>query len=519
METKYVFVTTGIIPSHCNGVISSSLARLLKARGFSVTIKKFDPCLNIETKNCPSTGHDECYLTEDGEIVDYTIGLYERLADITTTRANYNSLGRIYQRVFDKERRGEYQDKVIRITPHITDEIKRDMIALGSSGEFDFVIIEIGGVTGNIDSLPYIESMRQLRRELGNNSLCIHIADSPYNNSSDGLIATHIHESVKKLQGLGIQPEILVLHTEQNINQDTCINIASLCNISPDDVVQFVDAPSVYEVPIKLYEQKLDEKVMRHTNVLTKREADLTDWLGFLNKMYTAERAVSICLVGQCAETADAYQSLRAALEIASAYNNCKLNLTFIQSENIHDGNAGELLGNIAGVIIASDCGQRGVEGKISAAKWCRQHNIPTLGINTGMHCMLIEYARNVSGLYDTVISKCNSSIDMANGCDSHNCLLNKDSQLAEIYDTTNIKERHNNQYESDNKYRNEFEKSGMHCVGFNPINQITEAIELPENRWYIGVQYHPEYSNTVLKPHPLFLDFVNTAISYQELN
>lgn len=519
METKYVFVTTGIIPSQCNGVISSSLARLLKARGFSVTIQKFDPCLNITTNDYSSTGHDECYLTEDGEIADYTIGLYERLADITTTRTNYSTMGRIYQRLFDKERRGEYHDKVIRITPHFTDEIKRNMIALGSSGEFDFVIIEIGGVTGNIDSLPYIESMRQLQRELGDNGFCIHIAYSPYKNTSDGLITTHIHESVKKLQGLGMQPEILVLHTEQNINQDTCINIASLCNIDPDDVVQLVNAASIYEVPIKLYEQKLDEQVMRHANVLTKREADLTDWLGFLNKMYTAERAVSIGLIGQRAEATDAYQSLTAALEIASAYNNCKLNLTFILSENIHDGNVEELLDNINGVIIASDCGQRGVEGKISAVKWCRLHNIPTLGINTGMHCMLIEYARNVSGLYDTVISKCNSSINMANGRDSYNCILNKDSQLAEIYDTTNIKERHNNQYELDNKYRNEFEKSGMHCVGFNPRNQITEAIELPKNRWYIGVQYHPEYSNTVLKPHPLFLDLVNTAISYQELN
>lgn len=519
METKYVFVTNDVIPSHTDGIISSSLACLLKARGYRVTICKFDSSLNIDHSTSSPSEVGEGYLTEDGYTVNHTLGDYDRFADIYATQANYITMGSIYKNVLDKERRGEYSGKRIQITPHITDEIKRNMTILQTSNKYDFIIIEIGGIIDNVDTSPYIESIRQLSQELGNNCIRLHVIDVPYENETRELTTTLAQQSVRKLQKTGVQPDILIVHSKYALDNEIYCSVAMSCNVASDAVVKYVEAPSIYEIPIKLYEQKLDELIMQYTNISTKSEIDLTAWLGFLNKMYSAQKAVSIAIIGKFAETPKAYKSITETLKISSAYNESTLDLTYIQSGALHDGNVAELLKNINGVIIASDDGQYGIEGKISVAKWCRQHNIPTLGIGSGMHCMIIEYARNVLGLYDTVISKCNSSIDLAIGCDTYNCLLNKDSQLAEIYDTTNIKERHNNQYELDNKYRNEFEQSGMLCSGIHQGNCGIGAIELQENRWYIGVQYHPEYSNTVLKPHPLFLNFVNTAVSNKELN
>ncbi len=507
------------MPTHTDGIISSSLACLLKARGYRVTICKFDSSLNIEHNTLSPSEVGECYLTEDGCTVNHTLGDYERFADIHTTQANYITMGSIYKNVLDKERRGEYSGKRIQITPHITDEIKRNMMTLQTSDKYDFIIIETGGIIDNVDTLPYIESIRQLSQELGNNCIRLHVIDVPYENETIELTTTLAQQSVRKLQISGVQPDILIVHSKYALDNEIYCKVAMSCNVASDAIVKYVEAPSIYEIPIKLYEQKLDELIMRYTNISTKSEIDLTAWLGFLNKMYSAKRAVSIAIIGKSAETPKAYKSITETLKIASAYNESTLDLTYIQSRDIHDGNIAELLKNIDGVIIASDDGQCGIEGKISAAKWCRQHNIATLGIGSGMHCMIIEYARNVLELYDTIISKCNSSIDMAIDCDRYNCLLNKDSQLAEIYGSINIKERHNNQYEFNNKYREVLEQSGMSCVGLHPGNCGIGAIELQENRWYIGVQYHPEYSNTVLKPHPLFLNFVSTAILNKELN
>lgn len=532
METKYIFVTGGVVSSLGKGIISSSLACLLKARGYRVTIQKFDPYINIDPGTLNPYEHGECYVTVDGHEADLDLGHYERFTNIQTTRANNVTTGRIYQSVIDKERRGDYLGKTVQIVPHITDEIKRNVKLLGNTGNFDFIITEIGGTVGDIESLPFIESVRQLRWELGNNCVCVHLTYVPYIAAAKELKTKPTQHSVKQLQEVGIQPDILVLRTEKNITPEVRRKIALFCNVSPDAVIQSIDVPSIYEVPIKMHEQHLDELVLRKTGVPVEGEPHMTPWLHFLEKMKNAEEKVTIGLVGKYVELQDAYKSINEALFQAATYNDRRLDLRFIHSEKVNPENVESQLAGLDGVVIAPGFGQRGIEGKFVALKWCREHDVPTFGICLGMQCMVIEYARNVMGLHDANSTEMNpttpdnvidlmeeqKSISNLGGTmrlGAYECCLEPESHAAKAYGKTVVNERHRHRFEFNNEYRARFENAGMKCVGENPATHLVEVVELPDHRWFIGTQYHPEYSSTVLDPNPLFVSFVSAAIDY----
>lgn len=532
METKYLFVTGGVVSSLGKGIISSSLACLLKARGYRVTIQKFDPYINIDPGTLNPYEHGECYVTVDGHEADLDLGHYERFTNIQTTRANNVTTGRIYQSVINKERHGDYLGKTVQIVPHITDEIKRAVKQLGRTGEFDFVITEIGGVVGDIESLPFLEAVRQLRWELGQNSLCLHLTYVPYIAAAKELKTKPTQHSVKKLQELGIQPDVLVLRTEHPMTAEARRKIALFCNVAPDAVIQSIDVPSIYEVPIKMHEQHLDEIVLRKTGITPEGEPHMAPWLHFLDKLHAATKPVTIGLVGKYVELQDAYKSINESLFQAATYNDRKLDLRYIHSEKLNDDNAGELLSPLDGVIIAPGFGQRGIEGKFSALKWAREHDIPTLGICLGMQCMVIEFARDVLGMADANSTEMNPStthnvIDLMEEQKSisnmggtmrlgaYECKLRPDSLASKAYGQTLISERHRHRFEFNDDYRKVFEEAGMACVGENPHTGLVEVVEIPGKRWFLGTQYHPEYSSTVLNPNPLFLSFVSAAISY----
>lgn len=531
MDTKYIFVTGGVVSSLGKGIISASLARLLQSRGFKVTIQKFDPYINIDPGTLNPYEHGECYVTVDGHEADLDLGHYERFTNIQTTRANNITTGRIYQSVIDKERRGDYLGKTVQIIPHITDEIKRNVKILGNTGKYDFVITEIGGTVGDIESLPFLEAVRQLKWELGQNCLCIHLTYVPYIRAAKELKTKPTQHSVKQLQEVGIQPDILVLRTEKSLPLEMRKKVALFCNVSQDAVVQSVDVPSIYEVPIKMHEQKMDEIVLRKTNTPSKGEPDMSKWSEFLNNIEESTEVVKIGLVGKYVELQDAYKSINEALFQSATYQKHKLDLRYISSEKLHDGNVDQLLEGLDGIVIAPGFGQRGVEGKFVALKWCREHDIPTFGICLGMQCMVIEYARNVLGLADAnstemeihtpynVIDlmeeqKTISNLGGTMRLGAYHCHLTEGSKAAKAYGTLEIDERHRHRFEFNNDFREQFEKSGMKCVGENPETHLVEVVELPEKKWYIGTQYHPEYSSTVLNPHPLFMDFIKAAIA-----
>lgn len=533
METRYIFVTGGVVSSLGKGIISSSLACLLKARGLRVTIQKFDPYINIDPGTLNPYEHGECYVTVDGHEADLDLGHYERFTNVPTTRANNVTTGRIYQSVIDKERRGDYLGKTVQIIPHVTDEIKRNVKLLGNTGKFDYVITEIGGTVGDIESLPYLEAVRQLRWELGQNALCIHLTYVPYIRAAKELKTKPTQHSVKQLQEVGIQPDILVLRTEHEIPADMRRKIAQFCNVSPDAVVQSPDLPSIYEVPLKMHSQHLDEIVLRKTGVPVEGEPDMAAWLHFLDRMNKAEETVTIGLVGKYVELQDAYKSINEALFQAATYNDHKLNLVYIHSEKLNDGNVEEKLSGMDGVIIAPGFGHRGIDGKFVALKWCREHDVPTFGICLGMQCMVIEFARDVLGLTEANSTEMEPNtphnvIDLmeeqksvtAKGgtmrLGAYDCVLVPGSRAAQAYGTTEVKERHRHRFEFNNDYRERFEEAGMKCVGENPDTHLVEVVELPGLRWFIGTQYHPEYSSTVLSPNPIFLDFIKAAIAYK---
>lgn len=537
MNTKYIFVTGGVVSSLGKGIISSSLANLLKARGYKVTIQKFDPYINIDPGTLNPYEHGECYVTADGHEADLDLGHYERFTDIHTSRANNVTTGRIYQSVIDKERRGDYLGKTVQIIPHITDEIKRSVKSLGKSGNYDFIITEIGGTVGDIESLPFIESVRQLRWELGDDCVCIHLTYVPYLKAAKELKTKPTQHSVKQLQAAGIQPDILVLRTEKEIPAQMLRKIALFCNVSPDAVIQSVDVPTIYEVPVMMHKQHLDELVLKKAGIPINGEPDMAPWMRFLDKMRMAEEKVTIGLVGKYVELQDAYKSINEALLHAATYNDRKLDLRFIHSEKITDSNAGELLVDLDGVIIAPGFGQRGIEGKFASLKWCRENDVPTFGICLGMQCMVIEFARNVLGLKDANSTEMdpgtkNNVIDLMEEQKSisnmggtmrlgaYRCKLLPGSKVASAYNgKLEINERHRHRFEFNNDYRGKFEKSGMKCVGENPETHLVEVVELPDKRWYIGTQYHPEYSSTVLYPNPIFIDFMAAAIRFHEEN
>jgi CTP synthase len=532
VETKYIFVTGGVVSSLGKGIVAASLACLLEARGYRVTIQKFDPYYNVDPGTLNPYEHGECYVTEDGQETDLDLGHYERFTNMRTSRANNVTSGRIFQSVIDKERRGDYLGKTVQIIPHITDEIKRDIKILGETGQYDYVITEIGGTVGDIESLPFLESVRQLRWELGRDSVTVHLTYVPYLHAAKELKTKPTQHSVKQLQQLGIQPDILVLRTEKDVPAQMRVKIAQFCNVASDAVIQSMDCQSIYDVPLMLHSQHLDEIVMRLTGQTVKGEPDLTRWRSFLDRLHNASREVKIGLVGKYVELQDAYKSISEALVHAATYNDLKLNLTYIHSEQLDDNNAEQLLSGMDGVIIAPGFGQRGIEGKFSALKWLREHDIPTLGICLGMQCMVIEYARNVLGLQqanstemnpetpDNVIDIMEEQKHISNmggtmRLGAYDCRLKPGSHAAAAYGATDIRERHRHRYEFNSTYRTRFEQAGLSCVGENPSSGLVEVVEIPSLRWFVGTQYHPEYSSTVLNPSPLFVDFVKAAAGY----
>ena len=524
-----------MVSSLGKGIISSSIACLLKARGYRVTIQKFDPYINIDPGTLNPYEHGECYVTVDGHEADLDLGHYERFTNIQTTRANNVTTGRIYQSVIDKERRGDYLGKTVQIVPHITDEIKRCVKKLGVTGDYDCVITEIGGVVGDIESLPFLEAVRQLRWELGSNSLCVHLTYVPYIAAAKELKTKPTQHSVKKLQELGIQPDILVLRTEHPVTAEVRRKIALFCNVAPDAVVQSIDLPSIYEVPVKMHEQHLDDIILRDCRVENAEEPHMDPWMRFLDKMHRAEKPVTIGLVGKYVELQDAYKSIDESLFQAATYNDRKLDLRYIHSEKVNEENVDSLLRDLDGIIVAPGFGQRGIEGKFVALKWAREHDVPTLGICLGMQCMVIEYARNVLGLKDANSTEMDTAtphnvIDLMEEQKSisnmggtmrlgaYDCRLRPDSLAARAYGSTTISERHRHRFEFNEDYRKAFEEAGMACVGENPRTRLVEVVEVPGKRWYLGTQYHPEYSSTVLSPNPLFLSFVDAAITYRDV-
>lgn len=529
-NTKYIFVTGGVASSLGKGIISSSIGKLLQSRGYSVTIQKFDPYINVDPGTLNPYEHGECYVTVDGHEADLDLGHYERFLGIQTTKANNITTGRIYKNVINKERRGDYLGKTIQVIPHITDEICRNVKLLGNKYKFDFVITEIGGTVGDIESLPYIESIRQLKRDLGKDALSVHLTYVPYLAAAKELKTKPTQHSVKELQSLGVQPDIIVLRAEHDLNSTLCKKVSLFCNVNEDAVIQSVDMPSIYEVPLRMQEQNLDETILKMVDLPIGKKPKMTEWRNFLKRRDDAKDIVNIALVGKYVQLQDAYKSISESLSHAATYNDRKLNLIYINSEKLTDENIEEKLKGMDGIVICPGFGQRGVEGKFVAAKYTRTHNIPTFGICLGMQCMAVEFARNVLGYTDANSCEIDDQtthnvIDIMEAqklvtnmggtmrLGAYDCTIAKDSKTYQAYQSEQIQERHRHRYEFNNEYRPSFEENGMHCVGINPDSELVEIIELPQHPWYIGTQFHPEYSSTVIKPHALFISFIKATI------
>ena len=619
METKYIFVTGGVVSSLGKGIISASIGKLLQARGFKVTIQKFDPYINIDPGTLNPYEHGECYVTVDGMETDLDLGHYERFTGIHTTRNNSITTGRIYKTVIDRERHGDYLGKTIQVVPHITDEIKRRMLRTdpsltgraGGGSSFDFVITEVGGTIGDIESAPFMEAIRQLRWQLGRNAVCVHLTYVPYLKAADELKTKPTQHSVKELQSMGIQPDILVLRTERHLDDALRMKVASFCNVDLECVVQSEDMPSIYEVPVSMQHQGLDAAILRKSLTPDPSPKErgvnsatgMASWYAFLDKQRNATREVNIGLVGKY-DLQDAYKSIRESLNLAGIYNDVKIKLHFVNSEDITLQNVVQKLDGMAGFVICPGFGQRGIEGKIIAAEYTRTHDIPTFGICLGMQMMVIEFARNVLGFKDANSAEMRPStqqtlpppaspltpLPWARGTSgrerlplemeapvnvidlmeeqksitemggtmrlgAYDCQLVEGSKVFEAYTQSElstplpnrvarekevdlmssspsdrgltpklrtdkqgggsvmVSERHRHRYEFNNAYKEEFEAKGMKCVGINPAANLVEIVEIPDKRWYIGTQFHPEYSSTVLHPHPLFMSFVKACI------
>lgn len=532
-ETKYIFVTGGVASSLGKGIISSSIGKLLQARGYNITIQKFDPYINVDPGTLNPYEHGECYVTEDGQETDLDLGHYERFTGIHTTRANNMTTGKIYQSVIEKERRGDYLGKTIQVIPHITDEIKRDMLFLGKKKRYDFVITEIGGTVGDIEGLPFLEAIRQLKWELGKNALCVHLTYVPYLAAAKELKTKPTQHSVKELQSLGIQPDILVLRTEHPLGVNLKKKVANFCNVSSDAVVESLDMPTIYEVPLRMQEQGLDATILTKFGMEVGEAPGLGPWRMFLERRHKAKEIVNIGLVGKY-DLQDAYKSILESLSQAGTYNDYKVKTHFINSEKITEENVEEMLKGMDGYVICPGFGQRGIEGKIIATQFCRTHDLPTFGICLGMQMMVIEFARDVLGYKDANSAEMDSKtphnvIDIMEEqknitnmggtmrLGAYDCELRKGSRVFDIYGKKTIQERHRHRYEFNSDYIEEYEKAGMQCVGTNPDCDLVEIVEIPNLKWFIGTQFHPEYSSTVLHPHPLFLSFVKAAIDNKQ--
>ena len=531
MSTKYVFVTGGVASSLGKGIIASSLAKLLQVRGYKVANQKLDPYINIDPGTLNPYEHGECYVTNDGAETDLDLGHYERFTGCPTSQANNITTGRIYQNVISKERRGDYLGKTVQIVPHITDEIKRNIKLLGNKGEYDVVITEIGGTVGDIESLPFIEAVRQLRWELGEKSVLIHLTFVPYLSASGELKTKPTQHSVKALLEIGVQPDVLVLRTEHELNSDLKRKVALFCNVSPKAVIQSIDVSTIYEVPIKMKEEKLDEIVLEQLGLPLNSEPDLESWKKFLYKLKNYRQEVKIGLVGKYVELHDAYKSIVEAFIHAGAVNDCKVNIQWIHSEELNEENAASKLQDLHGILVAPGFGHRGVAGKLVAIQYARENNIPFFGICLGMQMAVIEFARNVLKLEgaDSTEMAAKTKYPVIDLMDSqqnitekggtmrlgaYKCELLEGSKAYAAYNQKVVEERHRHRYEFNGAYKEEFEKAGMITTGINPETGLTEIVEIPTHKWFVGVQFHPEYKSTVINPHPLFVAFIKACLS-----
>lgn len=530
MSTKYIFVTGGVTSSLGKGILIASLAKLLQARGYAVTIQKLDPYINVDPGTLNPYEHGECYVTDDGAETDLDLGHYERFLNKPTSQANNVTTGRIYQSVINKERRGDYLGKTVQIIPHITDEIKRNIKFLGRKGKFDFVLTEIGGTVGDMESLPYIEAVRQLKWELGRDAMVIHLTLVPYLSASGELKTKPTQHSVKALLENGVQPDILVLRTEHHLNKGIRKKVALFCNVDEKSVVQSIDVPTIYEVPMKMKEEELDLIVLKKFNMEIGQEPALEAWNSFLHKHKNPKHVVNIALVGKYVELPDAYKSITESFIHAGAVNECKVNLKFIHSEEITRRNVAEILGKMNGILVAPGFGHRGIKGKIEATKYARENNVPFLGICLGMQVAVIEFARNVLNLEGADSTEMNEVtkypvIDLMEEqkgitnmggtmrLGAFACEVKKGTKLFDAYKKELIFERHRHRYEFNDKYLEQFEENGFKAVGTNPDTGLVEAMQIDHHPWFVGVQYHPEYSSTVLKPSPLFVEFVKACL------
>ena len=529
-NTKFIFVTGGVTSSLGKGILAASLAKLIQARGYSVTIQKLDPYLNVDPGTLNPYEHGECFVTDDGAETDLDLGHYERFLNVPTSQANNVTTGRIYQSVINKERKGDYLGKTVQIIPHITDEIKRCIMLLGKKGEYDVVVTEIGGVVGDIESLPFIEAVRQLKWELGSNALCIHLTLVPYLAAAGEIKTKPTQHSVKKLLEIGVQPDVLVLRTEHELNNSIRQKVALFCNVGKNAVFESPDLPSIYEVPLSFQKQGFDEVVMSKLGLDLKQEPALDAWKDKLNRLYNLSEVVKIAVVGKYVELPDAYKSIHEALNHAGMVNNVKLDIEWVHSEKVNEQNVASILGDKKAILVAPGFGNRGIDGKIIATRYARENNIPFFGICLGMQCAVIEFARNVLGLQDANSSEfCttpNPVIDIMEQQKSitnmghtmrlgaYPChILDKDSNAFRAYGSDEIYERHRHRYEFNNNYLAEMEAKGMVAVGKNPDSDLVEIVEIKGHKWFVGVQFHPEYKSRFEKPHPLFVAFIKAAI------
>ncbi|MBT4916049.1 MAG: CTP synthase [Formosa sp.] len=531
--TKYIFVTGGVSSSLGKGIIAASLAKLLQSQGYRTTIQKLDPYINIDPGTLNPYEHGECYVTDDGAETDLDLGHYERFLNVPTSQANNVTTGRIYQSVIDKERRGEFLGKTVQVIPHITDEIKHRIQILGKSGEYDIILTEIGGTVGDIESLPYVEAVRQLKWELGNeNALVIHLTLIPYLSAAGELKTKPTQHSVKTLMESGVQADILVCRTEHELNDGIRRKLARFCNVKKESVIQSIDASTIYDVPNMMLEEGLDKVVLNQLQ-LEAHTPDLTSWNNFTEKLKNPKSDIVIGLIGKYVELQDSYKSILEAFIHAGAANEVRVKVVSIHSEFLDAQNVKLKIENLDGVLVAPGFGERGIEGKIEAIRYVREHNIPFFGICLGMQMAVIEFSRNVLNLH-----KANSSemdeltpfpvIDLMEAqklitkkggtmrLGSWECNLLENSKVATIYNKNIIHERHRHRYEFNNDFKDQIENSGMLSTGCNPQTGLVEIVEIPSHPWFIGVQYHPEYKSTVANPHPLFLSFIKAALKYK---
>jgi CTP synthase len=529
-RTKYIFVVGGVASSLGKGIISASLAKLLQSRGFSVALQKLDPYINVDPGTLNPYEHGECYVTEDGAETDLDLGHYERFSNVATSQANNVTTGSVYQTVIEKERKGDYLGHTVQVIPHITDEIKRRIMLLGKGGKYDFVITEIGGTVGDIESLPYIETVRQMRWEMGRDCAVIHLTLVPYLSAAGELKTKPTQHSVKTLLESGVQPDIIVCRTEKALYNGLKDKIALFCNVDASSVIESRDAKSIYEVPLMMRDENLDTQVLRKTMMPLDNQPDLKKWEEFLYKLKNPVDEVTIGLVGKYVELKDAYKSINESFVHAGAANECKVSVKLIHSEHITKNSVEKVLNGLDGILVAPGFGERGIEGKIEAIRYARENKIPFFGICLGMQCAVIEFGRNILGYKSAHSTEMNPEtkypvIDLMEEqkkikgmggtmrLGKYPCKLKKSATTYAIYQTLNISERHRHRYEFNNEYLEEYESAGMTMAGINPNENLVEIIEIKDHPWFIGVQFHPEFKSTVAKPHPLFVDFVKATM------